>query len=104
MQAGNYQFSPPLWSIIVTLILLSVFIRLGVWQLERAEEKQVIAEQRQALMKQGNIRISKSLSLDEVFEYQNVEVTGKFLTDIKKNQQPSFDLKKNIKQDNNYNI
>ena len=81
MQAGNYQFSPPLWSIIVTLILLSVFIRLGVWQLERAEEKQVIAEQRQALMKQGNIRISKSLSLDEVFEYQNAEVTGKFLTD-----------------------
>jgi surfeit locus 1 family protein len=81
MQAGNYQFSPPLWSIIVTIILVSVFIRLGIWQLERAEEKQAIVDQQQALMKQGNKRINKSLSLDEVFEYQNAVVTGKFLTD-----------------------
>lgn len=80
MQLGKYQFNPRLWAIIVTLILVSIFSRLGVWQLDRAEEKRIIQRQQQALMKQGNIKINNKRSLDEVFEYQKAEVTGKFLT------------------------
>lgn len=80
MQLGKYQFNPRLWAIIVTLILVSIFSRLGVWQLDRAEEKRTIQQQQQALMKQGNIKINKKLALDEVFEYQKAEVAGKFLT------------------------
>ena len=81
MQIGKYQFIPRLWSIIVTLILLSMFIRLGLWQLERADEKHAIEQQQQALMKQGSLKIDSKLSLQDVFEYQTAEVNGRFLPD-----------------------
>lgn len=81
MQIGKYQFSPRLWSIIVTLILLPVFFRLGIWQLDRAEEKRGIQQQQQVLMKKGKLSLNKNVAQEEIFEYQNVEVLGKYLKD-----------------------
>ena len=78
MQFGNYQFKPRLWSIIVTLLILPVFIRLGFWQLDRADEKRAIQLQQQAMMKKGNLNINNVVSQHEIFEYQKAEVTGKF--------------------------
>lgn len=78
MQFGNYQFKPRLWSIIVTLLILPVFIRLGLWQLDRADEKRAIHQQQQEMMKKNNLNINNVVSLDEVFEYRNAEVTGEF--------------------------
>jgi len=46
MQIGNRQFSPGLWPTIVTLILLPVLIYLGLWQLDRAEQKSSLLEQK----------------------------------------------------------
>lgn len=81
MQIGIYEFKLGLWPTLVMLILLPVLLRLGVWQLDRADEKRAIQKQQQAFQKQGNLNINKALSLQDVFEYQKAEVTGKFLTD-----------------------
>lgn len=81
MQIGKYQFIPRLWAVVVTLVLTSVFIRLGVWQLERANEKRTFQNQQEVLMKKGNVNINKLSSLQDVFEYQNAEVAGKYLSD-----------------------
>ncbi len=78
MQIGIYTFKPRLWSIIVTLLILPIFIRLGFWQLDRADEKRIIQEQQQAMMKKGHLNINNVVSRDEIFEYQKAEVNGKF--------------------------
>lgn len=36
---GSVRFRPPWWAWLVTLILLAVMVRLGFWQLDRAEQK-----------------------------------------------------------------
>lgn len=79
MQVGKYQFSPRLWSIIVTLILLPVFFRLGIWQLDRAEEKRAIQQQQQSMREKGYLNINDVASPGDVFEYQQAVVTGEFI-------------------------
>lgn len=46
MQIGNRRFSPGLWPTIVTLSLLPLLIYLGLWQLDRAEQKSNLLEQK----------------------------------------------------------
>ena len=44
MQIKNYQFKPGMLAIVVTLIAVSVFSYLAVWQLGRAEERRQLRE------------------------------------------------------------
>lgn len=45
----SYRFRPPWWSVLLMLILGVFFLRLGFWQLDRAEEKKaIISAYRQA--------------------------------------------------------
>jgi surfeit locus 1 family protein len=46
MQIGNRQFSPGLWPTLITLILLPTLVYLGLWQLDRAEQKSSLLEQK----------------------------------------------------------
>ena len=46
MQIGSRQFSPGLWPTIVTLSLLPLLVYLGLWQLDRAEQKSNLLEQK----------------------------------------------------------
>jgi len=39
MRFGSYQFTPGFWPTMATLILLPLFIVLGFWQLDRADQK-----------------------------------------------------------------
>ena len=34
-----WKFRPGLWPTVATLILLALFVRLGFWQLDRADQK-----------------------------------------------------------------
>jgi surfeit locus 1 family protein len=81
MLIGKYQFRPKLWAIIFTLVILAIFIRLGFWQLDRADEKRAIQQQQQKLVAQGYLDLNGGRSAKEVFEYQKAEVSGMFLTD-----------------------
>ena len=39
VRIGNRTFSPKLWSTVVTILFIPVFISLGLWQLDRADQK-----------------------------------------------------------------
>ncbi len=48
MQVGALEFRPALWPSLAVIVLLPMLIGLGVWQLERADEKQAILDARAA--------------------------------------------------------
>jgi surfeit locus 1 family protein len=81
MHIGSYDFKPGLWPTLVTLIILPMLLRLGVWQLDRAEEKRQLYRQQQEQIEKGILTIDKRLNVDEIIQYQPVQVTGRFLTD-----------------------
>lgn len=77
MQFGNREFRPRLWPTVATIILLPILLRLGFWQLERAEEKQEIEQRytrQQALPAVGLGQLDPA----EEIEYRRVTVSGRF--------------------------
>ncbi|MBL8498608.1 SURF1 family protein [Nitrosomonas sp. JL21] len=77
----GYRFEPKLWTIIVTVISVVIFIELGKWQLSRAEEKNIQYNQLEEFAKQPMIALPKSsIKLDD-FKYREVEIEGKYLSE-----------------------
>jgi surfeit locus 1 family protein len=44
MSVGVWKFRPGLWPTVATLILLPLFVRLGIWQLDRADQKAALQQ------------------------------------------------------------
>lgn len=42
VRIGHWTFSPKLWSTMVTILIFPVFISLGLWQLDRADQKRAL--------------------------------------------------------------
>ena len=79
MRIGNYQFKPRLLPTLLFLVLLPVLLRLGFWQLARADQKRaIIAEQNAKLAMPPKI-IDKQLTDPENLEYRRLEISGKFI-------------------------
>ena len=79
MRIGNYQFKPGLVPSLLVVLLLPVLIRLGFWQLSRADEKRaIIAEQHAKLALPAKI-IDQHYSGTENLEYRRLAVSGTFL-------------------------
>lgn len=78
MQIGNKTFKPALIPTIVTLLILPILLRLGFWQLDRAEEKRDLI----ALFKQqdesGPLFINKKIKFDEKLNYRKAIVEGSY--------------------------
>lgn len=78
MQIGNKTFKPGLIPTIVFLLILPVLLRLGFWQLDRAEEKRELI----ALFKQQNelgpLFIKDTIKFDEKLNYRTAQVTGNY--------------------------
>lgn len=75
---SSRRFKPGLLPTLVTLVLLPIFIRLGFWQLERAEEKQVLQDsyaQRKVL---PAFRLEPKVGASDELEYRRVYVRGRF--------------------------
>lgn len=47
MRMGKWQFRPTLWPTLVMLLLLVILVRLGIWQLQRADYKRALIAQYQ---------------------------------------------------------
>ena len=77
-QIGQRVFKPTLIPTLVTLILLPVLIRLGFWQLERAEEKQILLEQFEQSQTRPAMDMASVKKPEQLMQYQKVSMTGKF--------------------------
>ena len=79
MQFGNREFRPRLWPTIATIILLPVLLRLGFWQLDRAEEKREIEQHFAEQQSRPAVELVK-LDPSQNIEYREVFVSGRFST------------------------
>lgn len=80
MRIGNFEFKPG-WKItILTVIALPVLIRLGIWQLHRAEEKRQIIQSQQEKMDAPVYRLVSHIDNPAELEYRRIQVTGTFDT------------------------
>lgn len=73
------QFRPSLWSTIVTLLAILLFLKLGFWQLSRAEEKDNRFSLLERYAQQPPVTIPSSLVKLDDYLYRRVEVDGYFV-------------------------
>ena len=78
MQIGNKIFKPGLIPTIVTLLILPVLLRLGFWQLDRAEEKRDLIALFKQQNKAGPLLIKDSIELGEKLNYRAAQVAGAY--------------------------
>ena len=78
MQIANREFRPRLIPTIVFLLILPVLLRLGFWQLDRAEEKRQLIVLFKQQNEQGSLRIKDYLSLDEKLNYRKSRIQGQY--------------------------
>lgn len=79
MNVLGYRFEPKLWTIVITIISVIIFVELGKWQLSRAEEKNAQHEQLEQYAKQSAITLPGALVKLKDFQYREVEVSGEYL-------------------------
>lgn len=70
------RFAPPIWAIVLTVATVGAFVSLGLWQLDRADQKRALADQ----FEQGaNEAIElRAGTLDQLRRYQQVIVRGRY--------------------------
>lgn len=82
MRIRNYQFKPNLWLLFIAILAFALFMRLGYWQLSRAEEKETRFSKLEAFAKQPAITIPSVLIDFESIQYRRAEVRGYFVPEL----------------------
>lgn len=78
MKIGKKTFKPNLIPTIVTLLILPILLRLGFWQLDRAEEKRELIAVFQQQNGLGPLLINGDIKFDEKLNYRIAEVEGSY--------------------------
>lgn len=78
MHIGSKTFKPALIPTIVFLLILPVLLRLGFWQLDRAEEKRELIELFKQQNELGPLVISDLPEIDAKLNYRKAQVEGKY--------------------------
>lgn len=78
---GNYIFNLNVALIIIMLILVSIFTKLGFWQLSRAEEKQELEETITYRNNMPPLIVDKLMTLDTDLRFRKVVVRGEYKED-----------------------
>jgi len=78
MRIGKYQFKPRLITTILFLLLMIMLVRLGFWQLSRADQKRAIIAEQQAKLAMAPKIIDGGLSDTQNLQYRRLQVDGTF--------------------------
>lgn len=79
MRIGKYQFKPPLIPSVLVLLLLPLLLRLGFWQLARADQKRQILATQSAKLALPPKLIDRNVEDSENLEYRRLQINGTFL-------------------------
>lgn len=60
MRLGKWRFTPNLWPSLAFVLVLALLLRLGFWQLQRAEEKQALQTEYQSRMAAEPVRLAEA--------------------------------------------
>jgi surfeit locus 1 family protein len=78
MRIGQFDFRPGLWPTLAVFALLPILIGMGLWQLDRADQKR----QLQSLLEQRSqdlpVRIDKLVDAGADMQFRQVTVSGRF--------------------------
>jgi surfeit locus 1 family protein len=77
LQSKHYSFSLKLIPTLATLVYLPIFILLGIWQIQRAEEKQIIVSNYETHRHAAPINIDQLVTKKNI-NYTAVKITGHF--------------------------
>lgn len=78
MRFGAFYFHPRTVPTLALLLLVSLFLWLGFWQLERAEYKRDLAAELELRAQQTEIKLDARQSREKVMKYRKVRVRGQF--------------------------
>lgn len=78
MRVGRVDFRPSVFMTFVTVVLVAVLITLGLWQLDRAEEKRALQEQFEARAREQPVQLEVPGINVEDLEYRRVTVSGTY--------------------------
>ena len=81
MQFNCYRFQPRLVPTVVTLVALPLLVSFGLWQSNKAHEKQTLQDTADVRASQLPVRITPEQLNPEVLRYRKVVVRGHFDTD-----------------------
>jgi len=78
MQIGHYQFKPSLAVSLISILVFSILTSLGIWQLNRAEEKAQTEHALQMSLTQGELEILTPLTNDLTYQFRHAALSGQF--------------------------
>lgn len=81
IQIGVFQFSPSTLPTLAVTLLLVVFLSLGTWQLNRADEKRAILDDFKHSARQSTAELSLPVEEPERWRYRKVRISGRFDND-----------------------
>lgn len=81
LQIGQYLFRPRLLPTLATMVIFPVLVALGLWQLQRAEEKQQMLEHFASQQSRPPVDLQRYTHIHQLQPYQKVRVQGQFLAD-----------------------
>lgn len=76
----NLRFTPNWKMSLLTLIVVSLFLRLGFWQLQRAEQKEGMLNAELAMAQKPALKWEPQTTLPA--QYQAIEVSGEYLDEV----------------------
>lgn len=77
----RYRFRPTLTGVVVTAIGAAVLSSLGIWQLNRADQKRNLADAVERLMSAPATEIRGPLSREKIEQFRRVELNGHYVVE-----------------------
>jgi surfeit locus 1 family protein len=79
LQIAGYRFAPSLWPSLVFLMVFPALLGLGFWQMERADAKQQLVEQRAASELVAPLELRRNMALGVGDRYRPAQVRGSYV-------------------------
>jgi surfeit locus 1 family protein len=79
MTISGWRFTPRLWSTVAAVVVITIMVQLGNWQLSRAREKESRQEKLDTLSQQPPVSLPASPVKLEDFQYRKIEAQGVYL-------------------------
>ncbi len=84
MRIASWEFNPSLWPTLATVLVLPLFLSLGLWQLDRAEQKRTLHHEFEGRQAASEIKLNKEDVIRKNFgelQWRKVIIEGVFSRD-----------------------
>ena len=78
-QLFGYRFRPSWLGFLITLCCIPVFIKLGLWQYHKAEQKQALQAMYDSYSHEPPVALPQTIAKPEEWRYRQVKVTGEYV-------------------------